>query len=98
MRIIGALHVTVEYISDISDKLGTDFEIISSISVRSRRIMADTRSRTQKLSILPVFCRLSVKRRNFKNTVIMREEIGENIDFGSILMEPLAETNYLTRN
>ena len=43
-----------------------------------------------KLSILPVFCRPFVKRRNFKNTV--REEIGENIDFGSILMEPLAET------
>ena len=58
--------------------------------------MADTRSPTQKLSILPVFCRLSVKRRNFKNTV--REEIGENIDFGSILMEPLAETCYLPRN
>ena len=37
------------------------------------------------------------KRQNFKNTV--REEIGENIDFGSIssLMEPLnlAETCYL---
>ena len=55
--------------------------------------MADTRSPTQKLSILPVFCRPSVKRRNFKNTV--REEIGENIDFGSFLMEPLAETYYL---
>ena len=57
--------------------------------------MRDTRSPTQKLSILPVFCRPSVKRRN-KNTV--REEIGENIDFGPILMEPLAETCYVPRN
>ena len=55
--------------------------------------MADTRFSTQKLSILPHFYRPSVKRRNFKNTV--KEEIGENIDFGSILMEPSAETCYL---
>ena len=52
--------------------------------------MADARFSTQKLSILPLFCRPSVKRRNFKNTV--KEEIRENIDFGPILMEPLAET------
>ena len=58
--------------------------------------MADRRSSTQNLSILPLFCRPSVKRRNFKNTV--KEENGENIDFGSILMEPLAETYYLPRN
>ena len=58
--------------------------------------MADTRSSTQFFSILPLFCRSSVKRKIFKNTV--KEEIGGNIDFGSILMEPLAETCYLPRN